>query len=74
MTIFLLHNIVFADNGIQICFDPVRDPTRLSCCTRQSEQQYVLAARKYLKDTLHGKTAYLNKLILDHITQFEGKF
>lgn len=61
------------DNGIQICFDPVRDPSRLSCCSRQSEQQYVLAARKYLKDTLHGKTAYLNKLILDHISQFEER-
>lgn len=61
------------DNEIKICFDPLRDPTRLSCCSKASEQHYVIAAKKYLKDSVHSKTAFLKKSILDHISQFEER-
>jgi hypothetical protein len=37
------------------------------------EQQYVIAAQKYLKDSVHAKNAYLKKLLIDHISEFEGK-
>lgn len=69
----LVPNFAIHDNEIKICFDPLRDPTRLSCCSKASEQQYVIAAKKYLKDSVRSKTAFLKKSILDHILQFEER-
>ena len=65
--------LFFVDSGIKICFNGASDLTRLSCCNSQMEQQYVIAAQKYLKDSVHAKNAYLKKLIIDHISEFEGK-
>ena len=61
------------DSGIKICFNGASDLTRLSCCNSQMEQQYVIAAQKYLKDSVHAKNAYLKKLIIDHISEFEER-
>lgn len=61
------------DSGIHVCFNAASDSTKTSCCTKQSEQYYMVAAEKYLKDSVHAKNAFLKKLILNHISEFEER-
>lgn len=50
------------------------DPSEKTCCSKSSELSYVTAAENFLRDTIRIKNAYLKKLVMDHIVQYEGKF
>ncbi|XP_060082706.1 glypican-5-like [Ylistrum balloti] len=69
----LVPNNPIHDPSVSICFNGARDKERKSCCTSQSEQKYVIASEKYLKTSIRTKNAYLKKLLLDHISQYEER-
>ncbi|XP_033759981.1 glypican-5-like [Pecten maximus] len=69
----LVPNNPIHDPSVSICFNGARDRGRKSCCTSQSEQKYVIASEKYLKTSIRTKNAYLKKLLLDHISQYEER-
>ncbi|XP_069104770.1 glypican-5-like [Argopecten irradians] len=69
----LVPNNPIHDPSVSICFNGARDSGRKSCCTSQSEQKYVIASEKYLKTSIRTKNAYLKKLLLDHISQYEER-
>lgn len=65
----------FSDRDISICFNAAtKDPSEKTCCSKSSELSYVTAAENFLRDTIRIKNAYLKKLVMDHIVQYEGKF
>lgn len=64
----------FSDPDISICFNAAtKDPSEKTCCSKSSELSYVTAAENFLRDTIRIKNAYLKKLVMDHIVQYEGK-
>lgn len=66
--------IFFSDPDISICFNAAtKDPSEKTCCSKSSELSYVTAAENFLRDTIRIKNAYLKKLVMDHIVQYEGK-
>ena len=63
-----------SDGDISICFNAAtKDKSEKSCCSKSSELTYVSAAEKFLRMTIHSKNAYLKKLVMDHIVEYEGK-
>lgn len=69
----LVPNNPIHDPSVSICFNGERDKDRKSCCTGQSELKYAIAAEKYLKTSIRTKNAHLQKLLLDHISQYEER-
>ncbi|OWF54468.1 glypican-5-like [Mizuhopecten yessoensis] len=69
----LVPNNPIHDPSVSICFNGAKETGRKSCCTSQSEQKYVIASEKYLKTSIRTKNAYLKKLLLDHISQYEER-
>ncbi|XP_061183757.1 glypican-5-like [Saccostrea echinata] len=62
------------DGDISICFNAAsKDKSEKSCCSKASELSYVTAAEKFLRKTIHTKNAYLKKLVMDHIVQYEER-
>lgn len=62
------------DRDISICFNAAtKDPSEKTCCSKSSELSYVTAAENFLRDTIRIKNAYLKKLVMDHIVQYEER-
>ncbi|XP_046335396.2 glypican-5-like [Haliotis rufescens] len=71
------HNLVpdnkVHDSGVSVCFNGKELKHHKSCCTKDTEEKYVKAAERYLKDSLRSTNAYLKKLVMESLARFQER-
>ncbi|KAK3094962.1 hypothetical protein FSP39_008375 [Pinctada imbricata] len=62
------------DKNISICFNAAsRNSNQKTCCTRDMELKYKIAAGKYLTNSIKSKNAHLKKLVMDHLLEYQER-
>ena len=47
-------------------------PNEASCCSRDSEMQYVIASEKFVMGRIQSQNSYLKTLISQHMHDYKG--
>ena len=62
---------MFSDKKLDVCVKSLT-PNEASCCSRDSEMQYVIASEKFVMGRIQSQNSYLKTLISKHMHDYKG--
>ncbi|XP_060561614.1 glypican-5-like [Ruditapes philippinarum] len=68
----LVPDLPVIDEGLRICSRSLT-AKQASCCSQDSEMKYLLAAEKYIVDSIRYRNSNLKRRITEHMGDYQGK-